>query len=428
MLRTRFAVLAAVCCGLTGLVAPLAASAAPHHNKGLTIAAAPNPILAGEGVLIYGQLKDSSPGGQTILLYHRVNPRERFTLIGRTTTDSQGNYEFTREEGIVMTNRSWFVRGPSGTHSRTVHERVAALVTLNSNRTSAVTRQRIVFRGHVTPDHRFQRVLLQQQDAAGGNGWHTVATTYTGRGSQYALAHAWRRPGTYTLRAYFPGDRRNVAGQSDDVTVTIQQRENPSFTLTTSAPVITYGSSAKLSGVLDKAGTSTPESSTEVTLYAKAYGGRFVAVGTTPTGNDGSYAFTVTPAHNTIYQVRTTLAPHRHTALLFEGVQDVVTANASDTTSTVGGSVTVSGAVSPDKTGHLIYLQRLGDDGSWHEVARSVVGSGSTYSLTYTFGQPGTVQLRVRIYGGPVNVGAASPPVTVTVSGTSPVSSLPPAS
>lgn len=426
-MRTRFVALAMFCCGLAGLSLPLTASAAPHHNKGLTITAAPNPINAGEGVVIYGQLHDSSPAGQAILLYHRINPRGRFTLIGRTTTDSQGNYEFTRAEGIVMTNRSWFVRGPGGTHSRTVHERVAALVTLNALRTSGLTNQRILFTGHVVPDHRFQRVLLQEQDATGGNGWHTIATTFTGGASRFGLSHAWRRPGAYTLRAYFPGDVRNTAGESDDVTVTIQQRQNPSFTLSTSAPVIAYGHSAQLTGTLDKAGTSTPEPSTEVTLYAKTYRARSVAVATTATGSDGSYSFTVTPAHNTVYEVRTTLAPHRHTALLYEGVQDVLTVNASSGSSTVGGSVTISGAVSPGKSGHVIYLQRLGADGSWHNVARSVVAAGSTYSFSYTFGQPGTVQLRARIYGGPVNVGAASAPVTVIVSGTAPVGSLPPA-
>ena len=71
-------------------------------------------------MLIYGQLKGAPVAGQTIRLYHRVNPSPFFTLIGSTTTDSFGFYKFTREEGVVMSNRSWFVRGPGFTHSRTV--------------------------------------------------------------------------------------------------------------------------------------------------------------------------------------------------------------------------------------------------------------------------------------------------------------------
>ena len=119
------------------VVAPDIASAAPQHNHGLTINATPNPIIAGEGVLIYGQLRGGNVAGQTIMLYHRVNPSTWFTLIGKTTTNTLGFYEFTRVEGIVYTNRSWFVRGPDGAHSRTIHERVAAEVSLTANMTTA---------------------------------------------------------------------------------------------------------------------------------------------------------------------------------------------------------------------------------------------------------------------------------------------------
>ncbi len=66
--------------------------------------------------------------------------------------------------------------------------------------------------------------------------------------------------------------------------------------------------------------------------------------------------------------MRTTFAPRRHTAVLFEGVQDVVTMTSSSPTSTVGGHVTFTGSVSPDKAGHVIYLQKLGKDGDWHTV------------------------------------------------------------
>ncbi len=47
-----------------------------------------------------------------ITLYHRINPNPGFTVIGVTKTNANGQYEFTRQEGIVDTNREWFVRGP----------------------------------------------------------------------------------------------------------------------------------------------------------------------------------------------------------------------------------------------------------------------------------------------------------------------------
>ena len=86
--------------------------------------------------------------------------------------------------------------------------------------------------------------------------------------------------------------------------------------------------------------------------------------------------------------------------------------------------MTLSGTVTPDHTGHLIYLQLLGTHGFWHNVVAGVVASGSTYSFTYTFGEDETVQLRARIYGGPENIGGASSSVPITVNGVL----LPPAS
>jgi hypothetical protein len=184
-----------------------------------------------------------------------------------------------------------------------------------------------------------------------------------------------------------------------------------------------------ISGVLYQLGsTTTEEPSTQVALYGKLAGGIFKALATTYTGPDGSYSFTESPAHNEVFRAQTARGPKRATANLYVGAQDVVTASSSSLTAPVGGSVTLSGTVTPDHTGHLVYLQRLGADGFWHNVVKGTVGTGSTYSLSYSFGQTGSIALRARIYGGPDNVGAPSPPMTVSVNGVEPVSSLPPAS
>jgi hypothetical protein len=418
-MRTRFIVLAAVLGALSALSAPTLASAAPRHTHGLTISAAPNPIIAGEGVIIYGQLQGPGNAGQTVSLYHRIAPAARFTLIGKTITNSSGGYEFTRQEGVVMTNRSWFVRGPAATHSNTIGERVAALTSLHSSASSTVTNHRLVFAGNVAPRHPFERVLLQQQMAADGNGWRTIASTFTNRNSHFWLSHAWGRPGVKTVRALFAGDRRNAAGGSDSLTITVQQREKPAFTLSSSAPVISEGQLATLTGKLYKPGTTTPDPAVQVTLFGRDPRGVLHKIGTTSTGADGAYSFTVTPTFNTVYRA---WARGRHSALVNQGVRDLITINSSSGSGQEGGTVTLSGTVSPTKTGHSIFLQRLGDDGSWHDVARSEVTPGSSYSFTYTLGEAGTTKLRARIYGGPWNVGAASAVETVEVSGVAPLS------
>ena len=438
-MRLRFAALVLLSSALVTLAGPAGALAhGPRHNHGVTIAVTPNPILSGEGVLIYGQLNGPNHSGQPIYLYHRVAPSHGFTLIGTTKTSVNGFYEFTRVEGVVTTNRSWFVRAPGlagNIHSRTVHEQVAALVSLNVATPPPTgdgydTNHPVAFTGHVSPNHAGERVLLQlQNSAAGGDDWKTLKSGRLGPGSNYDIQYRFRVPGAYNVRVKFTGDDRNTDGVSDTNSVVVQQTEVRDFTINTSAPVVNYGTSAQITGTLYLPGTTTPDPNVSVTLWAHTDNARWHTVGNpATTGSNGGYAFTVTPANNTVYQVRTTFTPpaRRHTALLYEGVRDVVTLGVSSNTSVVGGTVTFQGAVSPDKAGHAIYLERLGADGDYHVAAIAVVRHDSTYSFKWRFGTPGTKQFRVRISGGPENVGGASPAVSVTVA-LPPVTSLPPA-
>ena len=414
------------------MVMPSSANAAPHprHNHGLTIASTPNPITAGEGVLIYGQLKGPDSANKLVVLYHRINPAPRFTIIGATHTDSHGFYEFVRADGVVNSNRNWFVRSVGSTHSRTIHERVSAIVTLAANTASASTADTVSFTGTVSPAHNHQRVLLQEQDssAPSGTGWRTIDSGYTDTSSGYTITHRFRTPGSYTLRAYFPNDPRNIAGQSPSVAVTVQQEQNASFTISASAQPIVVGQSETITGTLYSSGsTTTPQSNQSVTLYGRTPGtGAFKALQSWTTNSSGAYTFTTMPSYNTAYYVA---AGHgEKTAVLYVGVQDVVNAALSASTTTVGGTVHVTGTVTPDHTGHVIYLQQQNSAGQWVEVATSYLTTGSRFSLIYTPGMAGAVNLRVQITGGPWSIGGISSTMPLNVSGVAPVSSLPPAS
>jgi hypothetical protein len=417
-MRLRITVLACALAALASAAAPSIAGAGPLHNRGLTIHAVPQHIIAGEAVLIFGQLKGPDHANQVITLYHRLNPNPGFTVIGVTKTNANGQYEFTRQEGIVDTNREWFVRGPATTHSRTVHERVDALVSLSASSTSGLTRHPIVFSGHVTPGHTGSVVALQEQKGSSDD-WRTIATARVGPGSNYTISQAWRVPGAYDVRVKFRGDARNTPAVSDIASVVIEQTEMPGFTINTSDPIVQNGQAVTISGVLDSPGSTTGEPNTSVSLFAKVpqSNGPYRELTTTTTAADGSYSFAnVASSTNELYRVRTTFAPRRHTAVLFEGVQDVVTMSSNSSTSTVDGQVVFTGSVSPDKAGHAIYLQKLGKDGDWHTVEVRFVNSASTFQFGWTFGTAGTKEFRARITGGPANVGGASAPVTIVVS------------
>lgn len=430
-MRLRLAVLIAAVTAFAAVLAPGIANAAPRHNHGLTINATPNPIITGDGVLIYGQLNGANPGGRTIVLYHRINPAPSFTVISTTKTNAEGFYEFTRAEGIVLSNRSWFVRAPleaGNVHSRTVHERVAAALSIAATPSSGDTGHPITFTGHIDPTgvHVGEPVYLQELNPATGN-WQTLKSGVVGAGSNYSIPYRFRTPGAYDLRTLFKGDERNISAASDSVTVTIQQAQNPAFTINTSASIINAGSSATISGVLYLPATTTADPGVSVTLWARQIGAaRAFPVKSSVTAADGSYSFTVSPQHNTNYFVQTTFRPpaYRRTAVLFEGARDVVSLQASSPSTPVGQRITLSGSVFPDKAGDLIELQRLGKDGDYHTVALGVINRSSAYRFVWRFGNTGTFTFRTRVPEDEQNVSGSSSPVVVTVT-PAPVATLP---
>jgi hypothetical protein len=425
-MRLRFALLGSLLAAAMAVGAPSTAVASPDPNRGLTINAIPNPIVAGEGVVVYGQLLSNS-AGQEIDLYQRVNPAHQFTLVGKATTFPGGYYELTSQTSSVYTNRSWFVTGPGHTQSRAVHEQVEALVSLHANRDTTDTNQPIVFFGHVTPDHASERVYLQVQRGSSDE-WNTVDTGTLGPGSNYAITRRFRVPGERTVRVVLRADARNIRSASDPVTVTIQQAQVPDFTINSSQPVLNFGQSAAISGTLYKPGTKTPEPHTAVTLCGRPAGQvQFTCDSSTVTGDDGGYGFTVRPLQNEVYVVRMTVNPARHTAQLFEGVRDGVALFVNPSSVTAGQRVTFAGFVLPLKPGGVVYLQRLGADGDYHTVGVGKVGANDVFEFTRVFGQPGTKTFRVRVLGDQENVGGVSNSVTVTVT-LPPPSELPPSS
>ncbi len=413
------------------MVMPSSASAAvhPHHDHGLTIASSPDPITADQGVLIYGQLTGPENANQRIWLFHRINPAQQFTPVSVTRTNSSGFYEFIRADGVVNSNRNWFVLGPGHTHSRTIHEWVSAIVTLAANETSATTADTLDFTGTVSPTHSGQRVALQEQDAssANGTGWKTIAWGDTTAGSTYTINHRFRTPGSYVLRAFFPRDPRNIASQSASIAVTVQQEQNPSFTISASAQPITNGQSETISGTLYSDGSTTAVAPDQpVTLYGRTGTGPFKALQSGQTDASGNYSFTTTPSYKTVYYV--TAGHGDKTATLYVGVQDVVNAALSSSTIAEGDTVKVTGTVTPDHTGHVIYLQQQNAAGQWADVETSYLTSGSQFAFSYAPGMAGTLNLRVQITGGPWSIGGISATMPLTISGIAPVISLPPAS
>jgi hypothetical protein len=322
----------------------------------------------------------------------------------------------------VTTNRTWYVLS-RGARSATRGVRVAAQVTLNGPPETAPLQtgpaHAVTFSGTVNPADVGARVVLQRQNATtGGDDWRKIDVGRVGAGGAFSIVHTFKVAGDANIRVLVRSQGRNLPSPSNLLAYVIDQAQNPNLTIAASQDPIQFGQSVVLSGTLAGGGLRP------VTLYGTTNGGGQAIVAVAVTDAAGNYAFGAqSPAHSTAYQVK---GGGRASALLYEGVRDMLTSQASTTSVQAGQPVTFSGTVSPDHTGHVIYLERRNaTDGDFHVVEVANVGSSSSYSITHRFFDAGSRVVRVYIPGGPENQGAAGVQFTITVS-PAPASTLSP--
>ncbi|HWX86552.1 MAG TPA: hypothetical protein VNX67_00090 [Solirubrobacteraceae bacterium] len=422
---------------------------------------APSQIAAGEEVLLFGRLHCLNPvreAHQEVRLFHHVWGLPGFTYVQSVTTDAAGFYALSRADGVIETNRAWYVRA-QGARSATKRIRVSAQVTLSGpseGQLSTGFPNRVTFTGTVAPADIGARVILQRQNSLTGNDWHRIDSGIvepSGTAGVFTILHTFVVPGDANIRVLVRSQGRNVPSESNVLAYSISQAQNPALTIQSSANPIAFGQAVTIAGKVT-AGAEQP-----VTLFARTVRQHgFAPVAQITTNAAGEYSFPAqSPVNSTFYRVQTAAGasccppgaaclrsapmcpllappcnvaasrrPHlKHpgcrfnrvsSAVLYEGVRDVLTAQAAPTTVQAGQIVTFSGTVSPDHTGHVIYLERQNAQApGFHVIQVSFIGAGSAYAIRHVFYQAATKLVRVYVPGGPENQGAASAPFSILV-------------
>jgi hypothetical protein len=412
-------------------LAPAAASAHKHPSPlgrcRINIESVAPLLTAGESAEISGRLAcvHANPGGQTVKLYAHVVGTAGYVPAGSTTTEASGSYKFTT--AAENANTSLYVRS-HGAQSGRRRLRVEAQVTLTGPpegtqiETGAPNRE--TFSGTVNPADVGARVILQRQNAVTGNEWHRIGIGQVvaggPTGGTYTITHIFRVPGDASIRVLVRSDRLNIPSPSNELEYDISQAQNPSLTIASSADPIIYGQSAAISGVL--AGATTPQTVTLLARTVHQHG--FAPIAEMSTGTGGVYSFPAqTPVNSTLYRVQ---GAGQKSAVLYEGVKNVLTAEVSASTVQAGEALTFKGTVAPDHTGHIVYLERQNTAGTaFHVVQVGYVLPGSVYSIVHQVYVPGTKVYRIDIPGGPDNGRAVSQLFTVQVT-PAPASALTP--
>jgi hypothetical protein len=407
----------------------------PNGRCRVTVHVAAPRITAGEADTIFGQLicrRRIDTEGKIVRLDGHLAGVPGFALVQTTTTGAGGAYKFELSGASVEVDSVWHVRS-HGAQSIDRRIRVAPEVTFEGpaegSQILTGVANKVTFSGTVTPaSDAGARVILQRQDALTGAEWHRIDAGTVEPGGAYSIPHTFVVPGDANLRVVVLSRGRNAPGFSSVRTYEISQAQNPALTIEAKPDPIDYGQSVTIGGTVAGATGGHP-----VTLLARTiHQHGFAPVAQAETNSAGAYTFPAqSPVNSTFYEVRTsscgTAPPPTEactpailtSAVLFEGVKFVVSAEASPTSVIQGQVVTFSGRVAPTpvRAGHVIYLERLNASGTgFHIVREAALTPEATFSIPYRVFDVGTDVFRVYIPGGPDNEGAASSPITIKVS------------
>jgi phospholipase C len=196
--------------------APATTGAPGKHAKvsAVTIALAPNPGTARTPVVISGRVLARRPRSVLVSLWRMLPRDRRFHLATRTRTDPQGRYVVT-VSGIT-TNTRWYAVA-RGVKSRPTTLRVRALMSLLPSETLPAPGDRIVLRGHVTPSHGGDDVVIQRLLPGG---WRRLALRRLDRRSNFLVAERFTA-GQVRLRAVLPADTRNLRSYSAQLDLSV---------------------------------------------------------------------------------------------------------------------------------------------------------------------------------------------------------------
>jgi hypothetical protein len=423
-MRLRRAVMVwAVVASSLGLFAT-GASAFRHTNPNgrcrIKMYVVPWRISAGEPVTIFGRLicrAPASSASQVVRLFHHVPGVPGFTPVQSTTTDANGFYQFQNADAPVETNRYYRVRS-HGAQSANRGLRVAPQVTLagppEGTQIQTGVPNKVTFTGTVSPADVGARVVLQRQNALTGSEWRRIDLGRVQADGTFSITHTFVVPGDASLRVLvhsqgLRSQSRNVAGESNLLSYEISQAQNSELTIEASANPILYGQSAVIGGTLAGAANQP------VTLLERlATHPGFTPVAQATTDGSGKYSFPAqAPVNSTFYEVQ---SGSKTSAVLFEGVKDLLAAQISASTVQEGQTLTFTGSVAPSHPGHVVYLERRNAAGTaFHVVEVGTLSAQSTFSITHQVYGTGTQVFRLYVPGGPENEGAPSQLFTVTV-------------
>jgi len=181
----------------------------PKQPLGLTLAAAPNPVVFGGGTVLSGNLSGTGNAGQSVRFQQNPFPYSGgFQDIGNAlVTDQAGNFSQALLTVPQTTQYRVVLSSKPGIVSPILFVPVAVKVVARVSRTRVHKGRKVNFSGYIRPARPGAQVAIQKQS---GDRWVVVAGTATRTGtassSRFSKSVRVRRGGHYRVFVGLQGD------------------------------------------------------------------------------------------------------------------------------------------------------------------------------------------------------------------------------
>lgn len=194
----------------------------PPAPSGVTISAAPDPVVYGSTITIKGQATGKNNGSATATLYAATAPSySPAKAVATTTTSASGQYQF---KTAPAENTIYFVKIHTSPVETSPHAKVEVKVGISLSLTGGAGH--MFFTGVVLPNYAGKKVEIQRGTS---HGWKTIATPTLAPASSVSTALGTTTRSKYrkrlrlksgAYRVFFnPGDGLRAANHSPKHTI-----------------------------------------------------------------------------------------------------------------------------------------------------------------------------------------------------------------
>jgi hypothetical protein len=271
----------------------------------------------------------------------------------------------------------------------------------------------------ITPTSEGANVTIYRR--SGTEDWAQLTVVKANATGGYAYNWTPEMSGSFELKANWAGDATTLAAESSVTTLTVN-KVGSEISLNVDPSSVVLGGDATITGSISPRHTGV-----NVTISYRLTGEQWSELTMTKTDSNSQYAFTWNTFRVGTFEIKASWLGDENTlpaessisSLTVNKVASEISLNVNPQNVTFGSDVTMSGAISPERTGVNVAISYRPAGGQWSELAIVETDSNGLYAFTWKPLQTGRFEFKANWSGDENTLQTESDVRSVTVEGQS---------